>query len=301
MTIRKIYILLLLLTLAATTFAQNLLVDNKNGLAEQWDLADSKAKGKALFVVKQYKPLYLLGKLSSDVNRMPQSDSPGRSSTEEIPLNKTELKFQLSLKTKIIDNILGEKLGGDLWGGYTQTSYLQLFNTNMSRPFRESNYEPELIFIVPVKYRLFGLGGVFLGVGVNHQSNGRSNPLSRSWNRIIAQVALEGKHTSVVFKPWWRIQESAEVDDNPGIENYVGRGELLLAYNKGIHHLSGIARHSMNFGNNNHGSVQIDYSIKIKDNLKFHTQFFTGYGESLIDFNHRQTIIGIGISLTDWR
>lgn len=140
-----------------------------------------------------------------------------------------------------------------------------------------------------------------MGIGVNHQSNGRSNPLSRSWNRIVTQFAWEGKYSSLIFKPWVRISESAEEDDNPDIEDYMGRGELLYAYGRGRHHISCRGRHSFRFGDDNRGSIQLDYAFQIWDNLKLHAQVFSGYGESMIDYNHKQTCFGFGISLTEWR
>lgn len=302
MQTQKVIIILLLLTLEFTAFTQNLFDGEESVLTEQWDLNDTQSENNGLFVLKKYKPLYvLLGKLSTDVNKQPQSDNPKQISTDPIPLNKTEVKFQLSMKTKILNNAFGKKAKGDFWVGYTQSSFWQVYNFDLSRPFRETNYEPELMFILPVKYSFLGLESAFMGIGINHQSNGRSNPYSRSWNRIIAQFAWEGKNTLVIFKPWLRLSEDLEEDDNPGIEDYMGRAELLVAYGEGRHDVSCRTRHSMRFGNNNHGSIQISYAIRIRDHLKFHTQFFSGYGESMIDFNHRQTTIGFGLSLVEWR
>lgn len=282
--------------------AQTLFKDHSSRLAEQWDLNDTIGSKSRLFVVKEFKPVYvLLGNLTSDINQKPSSDNPNNVVPEAIPLNNAELKFQLSFKTKVFNDALGSKLGGDFWMAYTQTSRWQVFNAEISRPFRETNYEPEIMFVIPTPYEFWGIKGVFAGVGINHQSNGRGNPLSRSWNRIIAQIAWETNNTSIILRPWWRLQEPAEVDDNPGIENYVGRGEIIGAYSKGRHALSIIGRHSLRGGTNNRGSFQIDYALKIWDELKFHTQVFHGYGESMIDFNHKQTTIGFGFSLTEWR
>lgn len=294
-------LLVVLVLEAHNTFAQELFGQAENTLADHWDLGDHENDDKDLFVIRTYKPVYVLvAKLSNNVNRMPHSGNPERNIEEPIPLNKTEEMFQLSLKTKVLNDVFGGVQGGDVWIGYTQASFWQVFNTDLSRPFRETNYEPEAMFILPVKYRLFGMDGVFVGLGFNHQSNGRANPLSRSWNRIVAQIAMEGKNTSVVFKPWWRLPESDEKDDNPGIENYLGRSELLLTWGKGIHAVNCTARHSLRFGDDNRGSIRLAYSIKIIDNLRFRAQVFSGYGESMIDYNHRQTVLGFGLSLVEW-
>ncbi|WP_320281889.1 phospholipase A [Draconibacterium sp. IB214405] len=300
----KIKITMLLMGLVFTVpaaFAQELFGGEENTLADHWDLGDHEHDDKDLFVIRTYKPVYVLAaKVSNNVNRMPHSDNPDRNVDEPIPLNKTEQMFQLSLKTKVLNDVFGGEQGGDIWVGYTQASFWQVFNTDLSRPFRETNYEPEAMFIFPVRYRLFGMNGVFMGLGFNHQSNGRANPLSRSWNRVVAQVGMEGKNTSVVFKPWWRLPEKEADDDNPGIENYLGRSELLVAWKKGIHSVNCTARHSLRLGDNNRGNIRLAYSINIVDNLKFHAQVFTGYGESMIDYNHRQTVVGFGLSLVEW-
>ena len=302
---KNIFLLLIFLTVSFNTQAQELFSKNEGSysLAERWQVNDTLTKQKGLFKVETYKPVYiLLANYTTNINEQPTSDNPLNVVPEPIEgLQDTELKFQISFKTKALHNILGKKIGGDIWVGYTQTSRWQLYSPDISRPFRETNYEPEVMFVIPTPYKIFGLNGVFAGIGFNHQSNGRSNPLSRSWNRVIMQFGWETKDMSIVLRPWWRLQEEPIEDNNPGIENYIGRGDLMVAYEKERHDLSIIARHSMRFGDDNRGSMQIDYAYRIYDYLKLHLQIFHGYGESLIDYNHKQTTVGLGVSLVEWR
>ena len=292
--------LLLCFIIISFTHAQNEFDMETVSLSERWGLSQPSNK-KKLFKFEPYKPVYILfANYTDDINQQPTSENPANTVPVPLELNQVELKFQLSFKTKVLQNILGEKTGGDLWIAYTQSSRWQVYNEEQSRPFRETNYEPEVLFILPTKYNLFGLKGVYSGVGLTHQSNGRSNPLSRSWNRVVFQVGLEAEGWSVIFKPWIRISEEFEDDNNPNIENYVGRAELLVAHKYKKHQISFRGRHSLNSGTNNRGSIQIDYAAELYNNLRIYTQFSHGYGESLIDYNHKQTTFGIGLSLLNW-
>lgn len=118
---------------------------------------------------------------------------------------------------------------------------------------------------------------------------------------MIAQVGLERGDWTVLVRPWWRLQEKVEVDDNPGIENDVGRGEIVVVRRFGAQIVSAQPRHSLRGGDLSRGSVLLDWAFPVSSYLKAHLQLFSGYGESLIDFNHRQTTAGLGVSLVEWQ
>jgi len=50
------------------------------------------------------------------------------------------------------------------------------------------------------------------------------------------------------------------------------------------------------------GFVQLDWATPVLSSLgalKLHAQLTSGYGETLIDYNHEQTTIGVGVSFGD--
>jgi phospholipase A1/A2 len=265
-------------------------------LDSRWELAKDSKLG--VFQMRAYKPVYLLPAFwTSNVNETPTSPNPDNTVIEPQDLTSVEAKFQLSFKTKFAENLFGDN--GDLWGAYTQSSRWQVYNGEESRPFRETNYEPEVMLVFHNNYSLGGWKGRMTGIGVNHQSNGRSDPLSRSWNRVILNVGLDRENWAFVVRPWWRIPDGND-DDNPDIQNYIGRGDAMLVYSKGGHEFSVLGRHSLRGGEDSHGSVQMDWGFPIDRTLRGHLQLFHGYGESLIDYNHKATYVGLGISLLEW-
>lgn len=266
-------------------------------MTERWELDTTSVRG--TFLLTPYKPIYVIPvKWSSSPNEQPISVNTGPDYTvpDRIDYNTIESKFQLSFKTKVLQGIFWGQ--GDLWVGYTQVSYWQIYNNDLSRPFREINYEPELILNVPIKFNVLGFKTRMVGLAFNHESNGKSNPFSRSWNRIILHAGFERNHWSVYVRPWFVLR--AKKDDNPDIASYIGRGDLNVIYTKNGNILSLTGSYNMNFNSKSNGGASFSWSYPVKNNLKGFLQVSHGYGESMIDYNHLQTSVGVGVSLIEW-
>jgi phospholipase A1 len=263
-------------------------------LEERWELRPELQRG--IFNLVPHRPVYGLAHWTNNANENPFS--PTRTFSEQVDLDPAEVKIQLSFKTKVMQDLLGTD--GDLWFGYTQVSYWQIGNSRYSSPFRETNYEPEMMFVYPLQANLGGLRLRFASIGLNHQSNGRAEPLSRSWNRVIGELAAEWGAWSFHVRPWKRVFESSgDGDDNPDIEDFAGRGELAVVHRSNGHVLTLTGRHSLRSGSRSHGSARLDWAFPIVGALNGHVQLFSGYGLSLIDYNHRQTTVGFGVSFFD--
>jgi phospholipase A1 len=266
-------------------------------LDSRWELSPEAKLG--TYNVRGYKPVYLLPVFAtSNQNDRPQSPNPLNTVTTPEELENVEAKFQLSFKTKLWQGVFGD--AGDLWLGYTQSSRWQVYNDRLSRPFRETNYEPEAMLVFDTHYQVLGWDGRLLGIGINHQSNGRSNPLSRSWNRVIADVGFERGDWTIMLRPWWRLPEGGPDDNNPDISDYMGRGEVQIVREWNGQEFGMLLRHSFRGGSRSHGAGQFTWSFPLAGNLRGYMELFKGYGESMIDYNHNATYVGLGVSLLDW-
>lgn len=213
----------------------------------------------------------------------------------------TETKFQISFKKELTNNLLG--LNEKLFLAYTQTSWWQ--TTAASAPFRETNYEPEVFIQFPYPYEKTALKEY--KIGLVHQSNGQDELDSRSWNRLYLSGLFQ--YEGIFFTPriWYRLSEDkkeditqANGDDNPDIHNYLGYGDLRIAYPYKKSLFSILIRNNLKFEKENHGAVQLDWTFPLfgtKDAYGY-LQIFSGYGESLIDYNKRSDRIGLGFALT---
>jgi len=265
-------------------------------LRDRWgaDISDRDSR----FDLRPHKANYVLfARYSDSPNTLPTSPTKLPLGTP-LDIDRTEAKFQYSFKVKIAD--FDEMYPGAppsaLWVGYTQQSQWQVYNPGISRPFRETNYEPELMLVFFPDREFLGWHVRLTGLGLNHQSNGRSDPLSRSWNRVYAMVGIEQEHFALIFRPWVRLNEDYRKDDNPDITHYLGYGDITAVYTYGEHTLSLLARYNPASGK---GALQAAWNFPLHRRVRGYVQWFTGYGETLIDYNWRQNTIGIGLSLSD--
>ncbi|MGE5839394.1 MAG: phospholipase A [Deltaproteobacteria bacterium] len=256
-----------------------------------WELEPETRRDR--FPISAYRSNYFL---PYTYNTSPNYDAV-RQADPTDDLTYEEVVFQLSFKVKLWSDVLGQN--ADLWMAYTQRSFWQLYDFEDSSPFRETNYEPELLLNLRTDYSLLGLKGRFINVGFNHQSNGQPEPLSRSWNRIVANAGFERGDFSLLLKGWYRIPESAEDDDNPQIEDYLGYGEVWAYYFWKGNRFGVMLRNNLDF-DTNRGAVQLEWSFPLFERVSGYAQYFYGYGESLLDYNHAVNRIGIGFILKEW-
>lgn len=264
-----------------------------SALSELWELDPESKAG--TFRFRAHNPTYILPVYAtSDVNERPFSPADGHTLADDRKQQRGEVKFQISFKTKLMEDLFDGR--SDLWFGYTQQSWWQLYNRDVSAAFRETNYAPELILSTRVNYDILGWKARMLNLGFVHQSNGRDLPLSRSWNRVYAQAGLEKGDWVLLLRPWYRVPEKKNDDDNPDINRYMGYGDVVAAWKHAGHTVSLTGRYNTNSGK---GAALVDWSFPISRQLKGYMQLFSGYGDSLIDYNHKQTTFGFGVSLSE--
>lgn len=263
-------------------------------LAAQWELDAANDRGK--YNLRPHYENYLIAAYSSSPNSAPYR--PFRVLAPEAGnLSHAELAFQLSFKLKFAERPLN--LPADLWFGYTQRSFWQADNQEASSPFRATDYQPEVMAVFPTDLNLLGLRMRFVNIGFLHASNGQTSTLSRSWNRAYAQVGLERGNFTLLARTWKRFSEEAAEDDNPDITDYMGHGDLIARYRRGGHEFSLLTRYNFK---TEKGGAQLGWSFPISSRrakLKGYLQLFTGYGHTLIDYNHAQNVIGLGILISD--
>ncbi|HAI71482.1 MAG: phospholipase [Alteromonas sp.] len=247
------------------------------------------------FAMTQHRQNYIL-----PMTYITNPNSAGNSELTEENIDKKEAKFQVSTKFPLYL----EEAGFDgVYFGFTLTSFWQLYNSEVSKPFRETNYEPEVFWQETADYSVFGYKFNTFQVGFNHMSNGQSGLQSRSWNRLFASIVFSDNDDIYYLKTWYRIPEDEKDDindptgdDNPDIQDYYGRIELGYGRKIGAFKMMALLRNNLDF-DENRGSIQLDFTYPISDRYELLLQYFNGYGDSLIDYNRSQERIGVGFQL----
>ena len=210
-----------------------------------------------------------------------------------------ESQFQLSVKFPLLVDLFDRQI--DIFAAYTNLSFWQVYNSELSSPFREVNHEPEAwVQFHPTEWKIFGIKNSINRFGFVHQSNGQGGVLSRSWNRVYLSMLFERNNFTFSLKPWLRISEDEEKDDNPDITDYLGHYHMRFGYKLADHTFSLMLRNNLESGFSR-GAVEAGWSFPLwkYDYVKGYVNYFSGYGQSLIDYNHYVNSIGVGFLLTD--
>lgn len=242
------------------------------------------------FSISVYKPNYLLPFYYVG---LPYTASVDRSNQDN--LKREEVKFQLSFKVPVWRNVYNNR--STLYAAYSQVSYWQAYSD--SAFFRETNYEPEIFLANNVNWHLSRDWQIkFLNIGAVHQSNGRGGEWERSWNRIYGEAIIADENWMLSLKPWYVIRDSTYKRQNSDMASYLGYDQIVLSYK---YHNQTFSLEKTNIERGfSRGAIQATWSFPLTTKIKGYIQYFNGYGQSLVEYNHRARSVGIGIALNDW-
>jgi phospholipase A1 len=133
-----------------------------------------------------------------------------------------------------------------------------------------------------------------------HQSNGRGGLFERSWNRGYGEAIYSGANWLFSAKAWGLIfQDESSNLHNPDIADYLGYGRLLFAIKTHKNTFSFMVRNELE-SHFTRGAEQITWSFPLHGHFLGYMQMFSGYGQSLIEYNHYTNSAGFGIAFNDW-
>jgi len=216
-----------------------------------------------------------------------------------------ESELQVSLKIEALYDFFGWDETLSL--AYSHRSFWQAYTE--SSPFRETNYNPEVFLTFPLSFEqeLPSLRAVSFGIG--HLSNGQGNiekanipgdsiylqNRSRSINYVYGVASFQHGSLLTDLTLWLPNRHNGDLEDNPKIMDYVGYGNIKFRYFYQKNLFTLMSRFNVE---TKKGALEFTYSYPIADDVYFFTKIFSGYGESLIDYNNDVTKFSIGFSFS---
>jgi phospholipase A1/A2 len=211
-------------------------------------------------------------------------------------------RFQLSFKYRLFDTGTGfgraQPWLSGFYFGYTQNSLWDL--SSDSKAFRDTSYRPQFFWKWDRADEKTFVDS--LRIGFEHESNGRDGDRSRSINTAFIRPEWHmnlGKGHELQFAP--KISSYLERDENPDIQGYRGYVDWRLRYDAAGEWVGTVVARRGTLGK---GSFLLDLSRRARD-LRFgpvggyfHLQYFTGYGEDILDYNlRRKSQVRLGFAI----
>jgi phospholipase A1 len=226
--------------------------------------------------------------------------------SSDFTRKNNEVQFQISFKTFLYKNFLNS--GGNLFVAYTQNSYWQLYDRKHSSPFRETNYAPELFLEWNMNKKFANSALKKVRFSLIHQSNGQDVGKSRSWNRGEIHLLFQNDNLKYGVNFWQRWNEKSKTnlsltdgDDNPSLTDKIGKQKLFIQYKYKKTSIALIHQNNIFHYDANQGNTKLDIKFPSgNNNFDFFVRYFTGYGESLIDYDIKIKRLSFGIIISDW-
>lgn len=249
------------------------------------------------FALKPYKPNYLLPFGYADKKYKTYSADEYKN---------VEAEIQISLKLPVTKNLLG--MDEMYYLAYSHIAFWQIY-TNSS-PFRETNYNPEGFIVFPVFDDISDVKLRTIKVSLAHQSNGQGEESikidkdgnteivnrSRSINYFYADATFQYNNLLMDFIFLTPSFGESNLSDNPDIMDYWGYTSMKFRYFKQKDIYTLMVRGNPSTG---YGAVEATYSHPLfQDKTYIFAKFFSGYGESLIDYNNCVTKFSIGVAFS---
>jgi len=238
---------------------------------------------------------------------LPYGRREGNYISYDIPAEKyinVEAELQVSLKMNVLNNLFNfhEKY----YLSYSHKAFWQIYVD--SAPFRETNYNPEAFVVFPIADSSSIFQRRSLTLAYSHLSNGQGNTenaiypagvvnpgsKSRSINSLFAKIGMQHGNLFTDFTLWTPFAGN-DLSDNPDLMDYMGYGELKFNYFLGENMFTLSGRYNIATGN---GAVEATYSHPLIDDVYLYAKIYSGYGESLIDYNNYITKFSIGFSFS---
>lgn len=201
----------------------------------------------------------------------------------------TNIKFQISISQRLTKSVLP-------WHTYLYLFYSQKCFWNVleeSMPMTDLNFNPGIGLAKPlfVKNRFVGKMMLML----EHESNGKDGPASRSWNKVTLGANVMIDPTLMVHgKVWLPIIDG---QNNKDILDYCGIYQMGLSYmapNKRFG-ASVVLVKRRGWKLNYNTIVELNYRIFNRENQYFFLQYYNGYGEGLLDYKVYKSQLRVGI------
>ncbi len=272
------------------------------------------------FGLRPYETNFILpvGYSTHKYSHLSSTTPPNSNGVQQDQYSNTEAEFQISLTKMLTYNLFGWNENINV--AYTQKVWWQSYSN--SAPFREINYSPELFIGLPLSGTINDTYGLKVAkVGFVHESNGQDGYISRSWNRLYVTGLWQWDNLFLSTRVWYKLPEGEKYDgyyegavnpisgeyepnypgdDNPDIQDYLGYGDIKLKYLYGKHEIGSLLRYNFGSGGKNRGAIDVHWSYPFlnSENTFWYVKFFSGYGESLIDYDRTLTKTLFGFSFS---